>query len=132
VVRAAIGRSVARRTGTNVWEGYAMNMWKKRAAVAVAVVGVLFVSEAAAQSGRTVRMAPDGSGYCIRYLGITESSGYYTARWENRCDLGIWIDWTRVKRETGELVRDETYVSANDTASANLYQSTSISWSERP
>lgn len=103
-----------------------MKRWK--AVTALVVVGLLAASQATAQT--RIRMRMDGQGYCLSQVEITESFGNYTARWSNSCDMGIWIDFTRLN-DQGEVVSDDAFIGANSSGSKYLHRASSINWTER-
>lgn len=103
-----------------------MKRWK--AVSALVAISLLAASQATAQT--RIRMRMDGQGYCLSLPEITESSGGYTARWYNSCDIGIWVDYTRLN-DQGQLVSGDAYIPANSSGSTYLYRASRIDWNER-
>ena len=103
-----------------------MKRWKT--VTTLAVIGLLAASQAMAQT--RIRMRMDGQGYCLSLPEITGTPGNYTARWSNSCDMGIWVDYTRLN-DQGDTVSGDAYIAANSTGSTFIHAATRIEWNER-
>jgi hypothetical protein len=101
-----------------------MKRWK--AGTALVVISLLAASQATAQ----IRIRMNGEGYCLSHPEITGTPGNYTARWTNSCDVGIWVDYTRLN-DQGVVVSGDAYIAANSTGSTFIHGATRIEWNER-
>lgn len=99
------------------------------AACGAAAVITLSVSAVGAAASEAKRMKPDGSGYCLS-IRFEQRGSYLYAIWANACSMDIYVDYRRIKPETGEQVNDTIRIGAESTVEENMYHSREISWSE--
>lgn len=107
-------------------------MKSSRARIAFATLAAgAALAAATASHAEQFHVSPNG-GACISFEGITydPASQYYTARWSNRCDYSIRINYSRFDPLSRQTVTNYAWVSANGSGSALLLLSNALDWYE--